>query len=240
MQLFCFADDCTGLLRDLRGTQRLLNLVDQYCQASVMELNKNKTVVLPFRPWGSDTDSIRESLQELGLSVVGNDDSTKRLGIYYGPKLTDAVVILQHIILPVLWYSASVCYVPKYGFQHKLEAMIVRYMKTSMTSNIVPRIWWSLPQSMGSLGLTPAETMIQGLQLHTLCQRIVAVRNTPLSSQDHEVSRRDSRWSQMGKYWHQLMFLWSKKLMQTVARNASAFNMVTMPFLDNTLVTTAT
>ncbi|KAE9141340.1 hypothetical protein PF007_g296 [Phytophthora fragariae] len=62
-----------------------------------MELNKNKTVVLPFRPWGSDTDSIRESLQELGLSVVGNDDSTKRLGIYYGPKLTDTVR-LDHLL----------------------------------------------------------------------------------------------------------------------------------------------
>ncbi|KAE9318517.1 hypothetical protein PF008_g18489 [Phytophthora fragariae] len=44
----------------------------------------------------------------------------------------------------------------------------------------------------------------------------------------------------MGKNWHQVMFLWSKKLMQNVTRNASAFDKVTMPFLDNTLVPTAT
>ncbi|KAE9209354.1 hypothetical protein PF002_g19136 [Phytophthora fragariae] len=39
--------------------QRLLNLVEQFCQASGMELNKNKIVVLLFRPWDSDTGSPR-------------------------------------------------------------------------------------------------------------------------------------------------------------------------------------
>ncbi|OWZ05299.1 Pol Polyprotein [Phytophthora megakarya] len=52
-----FADDCTGLLHDLRDTKRLLDLVDSYCAASGMTLNKNKTVVLPFHPWTNEASA---------------------------------------------------------------------------------------------------------------------------------------------------------------------------------------
>ncbi|TDH72013.1 uncharacterized protein CCR75_000120 [Bremia lactucae] len=141
--IISFADDCTGLLHDLRHTKVFLDLVSDFCQASGMRLNTAKTVVLPFRPWSSITQPLKLDLQQLGVEVLESDGRVKLMGIYYGPSLSNAdrlqhlladmqtrcslwdyrartlrgrVVILQQIILPVLWFSASVCHVPQTGF----------------------------------------------------------------------------------------------------------------------------
>ncbi|CAI5708360.1 unnamed protein product [Peronospora farinosa] len=76
-----FADDCTGLLHDLRHTKNLLGF----------------TVVLPFRPWSAATEPLRLELEQLGVVVVGNSGRTKLLGIYYGPQLSNADR-LQHLL----------------------------------------------------------------------------------------------------------------------------------------------
>lgn len=201
-----FADDCTGLLHSLRDTKTFLGLVEEFCEASGMRLNKEKTVVLPFRPWTESTEALRQSLLQLGVTVVGNDGCTKLLGIFYGPSLPNAarlqhllaemqlrcslwinrartlrgqVVILQQIILPVLWYSASVCHVPQTGFQDQVSTLIARFLNRSKSASVLPRTWWSLPPSKGGLGLTPVMDSVRSLQLSMLCKLIVAVRTFP-------------------------------------------------------------
>ena len=85
--VICFADDCTGLLHNLRHTKDFLGFVDEFRSASGMRLNKAKTVVLPFRPWSTSTEPLRLELTQLGVEIVGNSGRTKLLGIYYGPQL---------------------------------------------------------------------------------------------------------------------------------------------------------
>ncbi|EGZ04866.1 hypothetical protein PHYSODRAFT_461533, partial [Phytophthora sojae] len=186
-------------------TEVFLGLVAEFCAASGMRLNTDKTVVLPFRPWTETTEALRQSLVDLGIIVVGNEGQTKFLGIYYGPNLSDAdrlqhlltemqtrcslwvnrartlrgqAVILQQIILPVLWYSASVCHVPPTGFQDRLHSLIARFVCRDKSSNALPQAWWFLPPGQGGLGITPVADMIRSLQLHMLCKVIIATRQT--------------------------------------------------------------
>ena len=77
-----FADDCTGLLHDLRHTKEFFGYVDEYCLATGMRLNKVKTVVLPFWPWSTCSEPLRMELEQLGVEIVGNSGRTKLLKIY--------------------------------------------------------------------------------------------------------------------------------------------------------------
>ncbi|KAF4032795.1 Reverse transcriptase (RNA-dependent DNA polymerase) [Phytophthora infestans] len=180
-----FADDCTGLLYDLSHTKFFLALVDDFCVASGMSLNKDKTVVLPFQPWTAETEPLSHALIDVGVIVVGNTGRTKLLGIFYGPNLSDAdrlqhflfemktrcslwlhrartlrgqVVILQQVILPVLWYTASVCHIPQTGFQDQLLQLISRFICRFRSSNALPRAWWFLPPHNGGFALRPFAT----------------------------------------------------------------------------------
>uniref|UniRef100_A0AAV1VIX9 Reverse transcriptase domain-containing protein n=1 Tax=Peronospora matthiolae TaxID=2874970 RepID=A0AAV1VIX9_9STRA len=45
-----FADECTGLLYDLRHTKDFLGFVEDFCSATGIRLNKAKTLVQPFFP----------------------------------------------------------------------------------------------------------------------------------------------------------------------------------------------
>ncbi|TDH72445.1 uncharacterized protein CCR75_005702 [Bremia lactucae] len=170
-----------------------------------MRLNTAKTVILPFRPWTSTTQLLKQDLQQLGVEVLENEGRTKLLGIYYGPTLNNAdrlqhlivdmqtrcslwsyrartlrgqVVILQQIILPVLWFSASVCHVPQTGFQHQVDSVIARFICRSKSNIALSKQWWFLPPDKGGLGLTPISTMIQSLQLNMLCKVILTTRSS--------------------------------------------------------------
>ncbi|EEY58983.1 uncharacterized protein PITG_12003 [Phytophthora infestans T30-4] len=190
-------------------TKFFLALVDDFCVASGMSLNKDKTVVLPFQPWTAETEPLRQALVDLGMIVVGNTGRTKLLGSFYGPNLSDAdrlqhllfemktrcslwlhrartlrgqVVILQQVILPVLWYTASVCHIPQTGFQNQLLQLISRFICRFRSSNAPPRAWWFLPPHNGGLNITPICDMIKSLQLHMLCKVILAERIPPATA----------------------------------------------------------
>ncbi len=152
-----FADDCTGLLSNLRDTKRFLHLVEEFCTATGMRLNTNKTVVLPFNPWTEDTATLNQELQQLGIQVIQNDEDTRLLGINYGPRLSNTdrlqhilakmrercasyqyrartlrgrVIILQSLVLPILGFTAAVCHIPKSGFQDEVEKLIQGFMSS--------------------------------------------------------------------------------------------------------------
>ncbi|TMW60975.1 hypothetical protein Poli38472_014945 [Pythium oligandrum] len=143
-----FADDVTGLLHDLKDAPAFLEVVNEFCEASGMKLNTDKTVILPFKPWNDDTRPLQNDLQQLGVQVIMNDEETKLLGIFYGPNLTSLgrlklvlekmqdrcskfhyrartlrgrVVLLQSMILPVLDILQQCVSYPKSVFSTKLK-----------------------------------------------------------------------------------------------------------------------
>ncbi|KAE8954182.1 hypothetical protein PR003_g33661, partial [Phytophthora rubi] len=136
--LMAFADDCTGLLKDVCDAKEFLRLVQEYATAAGLRLNVKKTCIMPFTHHVS-----RAKLDELraatDLHVLGISDTAKLLGVLQGASVTDQqrlsavvakirarcaiwkyrartlrgkVVLLQSIILPLLWYTASVICVP--------------------------------------------------------------------------------------------------------------------------------
>ncbi|OWY93338.1 hypothetical protein PHMEG_00037317, partial [Phytophthora megakarya] len=50
---------------------------------------------------------------------------------------------------------------------------------------------------------------------------------------DHAVSRRNSRWSILGEYWHFVLFSWNTQFRKKVIRLQVKFDKWTLPFLDN-------
>jgi hypothetical protein len=292
-----FADDCTGLLRDLSKTEDFLKCVQEYCDASGMKLNKTKTVVLPFTPWTLADRHLKMRLQRLGITVLENDENTKLLGIPYGPALLDnerlnvlldslhkrcmlwhyrartlqgKVVILQQVILPLIWYIASVCFIPKSGFYDQVSKLIRRFMANAGETatplqSVLSEKWWYLPKSSGGLGLTPIETSIECLQVSQLVRLVVDVRNTPgaiqewadpilqlfdsvirpwgtaldilyapiATSPNHVVSRRPGRWTNLGRFWHQVLFVWSTKVRPQCDPRTNVFDIATTPLWHN-------
>lgn len=206
--IISFADDCTGLLQDLRSTGRFLQGVEEFCAASGMRLNKEKTVIVPFKPWTLADRQLKRQLQHLGVKVLDNDESTKLLGIPYGPALGETerqsalldsirkrcllwkfrartlhgkCVILQQVILPVIWYMASVCFMPKSSFQDQVTTMIKTFMSSASegTRSPLAEKWWPVPKTQGGLGLTPVGVSIDALQVSQLVKVIVQARKTP-------------------------------------------------------------
>ena len=137
-----------------------------------MRLNKAKTVVLPFRPWSTSSEPLRLELEQSGVEVVGNSGRAKLLGIYYGPQLSNTdrlqhlladmqtrcslwahrartlrgqVLILRRIILPILWFWASVCHVPATGFSDQVNVLISRFLCKSKSTIALSKDWWFLP-----------------------------------------------------------------------------------------------
>ena len=55
-----------------------------------MRLYTAKTVVIPCKLCSVPTDPHRKKLEQLGFKVVSYSGHTKFLGIYYGPRLSDA------------------------------------------------------------------------------------------------------------------------------------------------------
>lgn len=204
-----FADDCTGLLHDLHHAPTFLNMVENFCKASGMKLNKSKTVIYPFKDiLTSELNNatiLMKRLEELDVKILSNQETTKLLGIYYGPTVTDLnrllhiipeiqlrctlwkyrartlngrCVILQQIILPTLWYTASTCYVPKSTFQEQINKLITSFLTQGKKTNILPITWRNIEKSKGGLGLNSLEDSIDGLQVHMLVNVIKSVRKS--------------------------------------------------------------
>ena len=169
-----------------------------------MRLTESKTVVLPFWPWSETSEPLRLDLEQLGVDVLGTCGRTKLLGIYYGPLLCPTarlqhlladmqtrcslwshrartlrgqVVILQQIILPILWYSASVCHVPATGFQDQVTHLISRFICKDKSKIALSKNWWFLPPGQGGLGLTKVCDMVHSLQAHVRCKVILPARD---------------------------------------------------------------
>ncbi|GMF65554.1 unnamed protein product [Phytophthora lilii] len=207
--VMAFADDCTGLLRDIADAKTFISLVQDFSDAAGMRLNMKKTCVMPFTHHVS-----RAKLAMLrttsALHVLSITDTTKLLGILQGASITPReriavvirnlrnrcsiwkyrartlkgkVVLLQTIILPLLWYTASVICVPP-DVRHTVDTIIRNFVHSKDTDldDAAPGKFnsnWSYTKvDKGGLGLTPAKEFIQAMHLKCLQDAIAATVQT--------------------------------------------------------------
>ncbi|OWZ06370.1 RNA-dependent DNA polymerase [Phytophthora megakarya] len=195
--LLAFADDCTGILKDLRHTRVFIDSVQYYSNAAGLTLNSDKTIVMPFQ--GFDQD-LRETLTMDELYVVPDDGSTKLLGIsqsptlppstrfdslitkmvqrcqlwkYRGRTIRGRAVILRTIVLPLFWYTAAVTPIPK-GVVDQVRNLCKSFLfketiaPTSSIKGHFPEEWLYWPSTKGGLGLPETATFGAALRLCTL------------------------------------------------------------------------
>ncbi|RHY50558.1 hypothetical protein DYB26_006272 [Aphanomyces astaci] len=209
--VLAFADDCTGLLRDLEDTPAFLALVDDFCQATGMQLNLKKTIVVPFAPRLSS--DLRRRIEYLGIKVTRDGERAKLLGIHFGPTLIPSerydhlvaavhsrcllwrfrartlrgkVVILRTIILPLLWYTATVTATTQ-GTIDRFMPSIVNFVNGSTTSNIpnqatrgqLSKVWHTCAPEDGGLGLPHLLTTALALQLNLFVNGLRHLRHRP-------------------------------------------------------------
>ncbi|KAF1319013.1 Pollike protein, partial [Globisporangium splendens] len=210
--LLAFADDCTGILRNLNDAPRFIEAVGVYANAAGLQLNVAKTHLLPFAPLDAD---LRQTLAAGNLHVVGDSESVRLLGVYVSPSLptsarfpkliSDMVsrcllwkyrartllgraAILRTIVLPLLWYTAAVTTVPSAVADQVLRLCKTFLFKKKISSTDavrapMPQEWITWPTSRGGLGLPDIGTFSRTLHL---CSLRDAMR---MADQDHRLPR---------------------------------------------------
>nr|CCA25343.1 pollike protein putative [Albugo laibachii Nc14] len=128
-----FADDVTGLLRNLTDTPQFLRHVRHYAQPVGLQLNTSKTQVFRFHSTGPFSITspnlppflVKESVRFLGVQQHSTPSSSERfasiltsfqsrlaLWRFRARTLRGRAVLLRSIALPLLWYPAVVTPIP--------------------------------------------------------------------------------------------------------------------------------
>ncbi|KAF4027978.1 Reverse transcriptase (RNA-dependent DNA polymerase) [Phytophthora infestans] len=105
--ILSFADDVTGLVNDLHKAPIFLARVQDFCAATGMRLNVDKTVIFPFRPWTNADEDLRHLLSTCGAKILDNDGHTQLLGLTVGPCCTPQFQLSKLLVrfqkLCVIW-----------------------------------------------------------------------------------------------------------------------------------------
>ncbi|CAI5717557.1 unnamed protein product [Peronospora effusa] len=96
--LLGFADDITGLVKDLHHAPHYLDRVNDFCTATGMRLNVDKTVLFPFHPWTDADRDLQFRLRDLGVRVLDQHEHTTLLGVAVGPDITPGLQ-LNHLLV---------------------------------------------------------------------------------------------------------------------------------------------
>ncbi|OWZ01615.1 Pol Polyprotein [Phytophthora megakarya] len=203
--LMAFADDCTGLLSNISDATTFLELVQDYATAAGLRLNVQKTCIMPFTHRVSPT-KIRDLRASSTFKVLGTSSTVKLLGVLQGASITadirfsqvllalrarcaiwkyrartlrGKVVILRSILLPLLWYTASVtCFTA--SMLRSVDVIIRNFVNAKDTNSDTAapgkfdKNWIYTSVSQGGLGLTPAKQFIQAMHLKSLKDAITA------------------------------------------------------------------
>ncbi|KAF1320888.1 Pol polyprotein, partial [Globisporangium splendens] len=263
--LLAFADDCTGLLEDIKDAPRFLELVQSYAGAAGLRLNVSKTCIMPFSR--AVLASTTNTLQSLGVRLVSSRESVKLLGVLQGATITPEarfapilqqmrqrcvlwkyrartlhgkVAILRSIVLPLVWYTASVTVVPK-SVLDATEVIIRNFVNGNVQSDSalpgkLAKEWIYVSKPHGGLGLIRPKTFVQAT--HLTCLRD-AVMHT---SGNHKIPRwfepamiffddslarlgygfdilfadiprsrtRSCQWSTLPEYWYETLLTWRR------------------------------
>jgi exonuclease III len=282
--LLAFADDCTGLLSKVEYAKEFLDLVQDYAKAAGLRLNVKKTCIMPFT---KDVNRLQLARLREGtdLKVLGPYDTVVLLGILQGATVTaqqrlsavitklrarcaiwkyrartlrGKVVLLQSIILPLLWYTASVTCVPA-SVLKTVDIIIRNFVHSKDTDSEVAvagkfdKDWIYATISAGGLGLTPAKTFIQAMHLKCLRDGIAATCATnmvprwmspavelfsaALGSLGHGfdilyANMKGLKWSCLPDFWSTTLRLWADLHLSHGSTDWKAFAQV-MPFWYN-------
>ncbi|KAG6612001.1 putative pollike protein [Phytophthora cinnamomi] len=202
--ILAFADDCTGLLRDLRDAPVFVEAVRVYAATAGLRLNVHKTHIFPFSPLHPD---LRAELEAGGWDVIADDGEVRVLGIYMSPSLPSSArfprildamvlrcnlwryrartlqgraVILRAIVLPLLWYTAAVTRVPEnVAIQVKRLCKAFLFKRDISPTRVIrgpmAEEWLYMPTSLGGLGLPETVAFSRALQLCSLRDAMRAV-----------------------------------------------------------------
>ncbi|POM73524.1 Pollike protein [Phytophthora palmivora] len=197
--LLAFADDCTGLLSNVSDADMFLELVQAYATAAGLRLNITKTCIMPFTHRVSRV-KIAALRATSGFRVLGTAESVKLLGVLQGATITaetrfsqvllklrarcaiwkyrartlrGKVVILRSILLPLLWYTASVTCITATMLK-EVDVIIRNFVNANDTDSATAapgkfdKAWIYTSVSQGGLGLTPPKQFIQAMHLKSL------------------------------------------------------------------------
>lgn len=161
--LISFADDVTGLVTDLHHAPIFLGHVQEFCEATGMCLNVDKTVIFPFRPWTDSDSALQDLLRQCGARVLDNGEHTRLLGLAVGPQcdpnfqltqllnrfqklcviwrwrartLRGRVLLLKTVVLSTLWHFLSSQAVPRSDLQ-LFNPLMRNFVNNTPSSNVM-------------------------------------------------------------------------------------------------------
>ncbi|KAF4027975.1 Reverse transcriptase (RNA-dependent DNA polymerase) [Phytophthora infestans] len=174
--ILSFADDVTGLVNDLHKAPIFLARVQDFCAATGMRLNVDKTVIFPFRPWTNADEDLRHLLSTCGAKILDNDGHTQLLGLTVGPCCTPQFQLSKLLVrfqkLCVIW---------------RWRARTLRGRVLLMKTMILSILWHFLG--------TQAIPRVELLRFDALMRNFV--NNTPSTSVEDPAAR-----SQFPSKWH--------------------------------------
>ncbi|TDH72015.1 uncharacterized protein CCR75_000122 [Bremia lactucae] len=186
--------------------QDFLTLVQDYAAASGLRLNVHKTSIMPFTRQ-IDRAKLDRLRLTTSLKVLTPTETVVLLGVLQGASVTakqrfsdtisklrarcaiwkyrartlrGKVVLLQNIILPIMWYTASVTCVPASVLQ-TVEIIIRNFVHSKDTNSVnaavgkFDKAWIYASVATGGLGLTPTKIFVQAMHLKTLRDALAAI-----------------------------------------------------------------
>ncbi|KAF4135669.1 Reverse transcriptase (RNA-dependent DNA polymerase) [Phytophthora infestans] len=282
--LLAFADDCTGLVSTLEDAEQFLELVQEYADAAGLRLNVEKTCIMPFSHHVS-SQKLTDLRDRSNFKVLTPWESVKLLGIQQGATITSEqrfndvlkkirarcalwkyrartlrgkVVILQSIILPLLWYTASVTSTPQVTLK-EVDVIIRNFVNSQDTSasQAAPgkfdKEWIYTSVKDGGLGLTHPKSFIDATHLKCLRDGIATVVSTSAEPRWMApalalfsmtlgslgtgfdilyANMKGGQWSSLPQYWRSTLKLWSDLQVSHGTTDWKPFAQV-MPFWDN-------
>ncbi|KAG4051538.1 hypothetical protein PC123_g13257 [Phytophthora cactorum] len=189
--LLAFDDDFTRLLSSLDKAEQFLELVREYADAAGLRLNVTRTCIMTFSHHVSSL-KLSELRDRSDFKVLTPWEMVKLLGILQGATITPEqrfndvikkVVLIQSIILPLIWYTASITNTPQATL--KVLDVIIRIFVNTHDANAVKAIpgmfdkdWIYTSVSDGGLGLIPPKLFIHATHLKCLRDGIAATVST--------------------------------------------------------------
>ncbi|KAG3151228.1 hypothetical protein C6341_g16618 [Phytophthora cactorum] len=241
--LLAFDDDFTRLLSSLDKAEQFLELVREYADAAGLRLNVTRTCIMTFSHHVSSL-KLSELRDRSDFKVLTPWEMVKLLGILQGATITPEqrfndvikkVVLIQSIILPLIWYTASITNTPQATL--KVLDVIIRIFVNTHDANAVKAIpgmfdkdWIYTSVSDGGLGLIPPKLFIHATHLKCLRDGIAATVSTSaeprwmapvlaLFSVVFEplgegfdilyANMKGGQWSLLPQYWRSTLKLWA-------------------------------
>lgn len=193
VKLVIYADDTAVFFSSAADLHRVHQWINTYEQASGAEVNKKKSTGTAFSgdparfsPFFPTTwTSADEPVKYLGVHVGRNVDNntqwqealtkvTASLNLWSRRylSLTGKRTVVNTYALSKIWYLASFTLIPK-TVTKSLSRLVFNYMRGEKRCAQVAQAWFSVPRTLGGLGLVSVRTQGERL-LRRWCERLLS------------------------------------------------------------------